>query len=366
MRPSLAQQEKERQMTSEVVREIVDEKVSSVQRATVNKIRTEAESRYVAYTPQSGGTRVVQVREAQEDPFAPPQFKVKRIPHGPKGTPDVLMRAPPKKVTQEDQANWKIPPCISNSRNSRGFVLPLEMRISADGRGSYDPRINERFVEFAGALYDAEKNARRELEDKARVKQTLAYEEMRKKEEELRAEIEDTKRKRENALGLSEIASSIAKEEPDRVDGDSVAESQRELLRYMVKKNAEREARLDRIGTNKQREVRDKERDIAERVALGQGGGAKRDALEVDERVLGLGAGVDAGHKGDDVYDLYDKPLFAEQIETNVYTGVRDYEASDMGDALTKRNNRGGNESHKSRVLKRNKPVEFEKFEDDK
>jgi hypothetical protein len=29
---------------------------------------------------------------------------------------------------------WNIPPCVSNWKNAKGFTIPLEMRLSADGR----------------------------------------------------------------------------------------------------------------------------------------------------------------------------------------------------------------------------------------
>lgn len=31
--------------------------------------------------------------------------------------------------------NWKIPPCVSNWKNAKGFTIPLDKRIAADGRG---------------------------------------------------------------------------------------------------------------------------------------------------------------------------------------------------------------------------------------
>lgn len=30
--------------------------------------------------------------------------------------------------------DWKIPPCVSNWKNSKGYTIPLEMRLKADGR----------------------------------------------------------------------------------------------------------------------------------------------------------------------------------------------------------------------------------------
>ena len=38
-------------------------------------------------------------------------------------------------VTVKEQQEWKIPPCISNWKNPRGYTIPLDKRLAADGRG---------------------------------------------------------------------------------------------------------------------------------------------------------------------------------------------------------------------------------------
>lgn len=45
------------------------------------------------------------------------------------------MHSPPRKVTVEEQREWKIPPSISNWKNPKGYVIPLDKRLAADGRG---------------------------------------------------------------------------------------------------------------------------------------------------------------------------------------------------------------------------------------
>ena len=32
-------------------------------------------------------------------------------------------------------ADWKIPPCVSNWKNAKGYTIPLDKRLAADGRG---------------------------------------------------------------------------------------------------------------------------------------------------------------------------------------------------------------------------------------
>lgn len=39
-------------------------------------------------------------------------------------------------------ADWKVPPCISNWKNSRGYTIPIHMRLAADGRSLQHNSIN--------------------------------------------------------------------------------------------------------------------------------------------------------------------------------------------------------------------------------
>jgi SNW domain-containing protein 1 len=79
------------------------------------------------------------------------------------------MRSPPRKLTAKDMADWKVPPCISNWKNANGYVIPLHMRLQADGRDLQDTAINERFASFADSLYVTEKNSRKEVEERNRI-----------------------------------------------------------------------------------------------------------------------------------------------------------------------------------------------------
>ncbi len=44
------------------------------------------------------------------------------------------MHSPPRKITAQDMLDWKIPPCISNWKNAKGYTIPLEMRLKAQGQ----------------------------------------------------------------------------------------------------------------------------------------------------------------------------------------------------------------------------------------
>ena len=45
------------------------------------------------------------------------------------------MHSPTRKTTVKEQQDWKIPPCISNWKNQKGYTIPLDKRLAADGRG---------------------------------------------------------------------------------------------------------------------------------------------------------------------------------------------------------------------------------------
>merc|ERR1719482_1205982 len=101
--------------------------------------------------------------ETQVDPLQPPKFKHKRVPRGPGTPPPPVHHSPPRKLTQKDQKDWKIPPCVSNWKNSKGDTIPLEKRLQADGRGLQDATINDKFAALSEDLYLSERKAREEI-----------------------------------------------------------------------------------------------------------------------------------------------------------------------------------------------------------
>ncbi len=78
--------------------------------------------------------------------------------------------------------DWKIPPCISNWKNSRGYTIPIHMRISADGRSLQHNSVNESFADVIDSLYVAERQAKIENEERAKVQKSIQYKDYLKKE----------------------------------------------------------------------------------------------------------------------------------------------------------------------------------------
>ena len=124
-------------------------------------LKQKAGDMFVRYTPisntNSGVQRIVQISNAVEDPLEPPRHKHKKVPAHPDGPPPVILRSPPRKLTAKDQADCKIPACISNWKNANGYTIPLHMRLQADGRNLQDISVNSRHASLADGLYAAEK-----------------------------------------------------------------------------------------------------------------------------------------------------------------------------------------------------------------
>ncbi len=220
-------------------------------------------AQYIRYTPatqseefNSGANqRIIRMVEVQRDPMSPPRFKVnKKIPKGPPSPPAPVLHSPTRKVTVKEQQEWKIPPCISNWKNPKGYTIPLDKRLAADGRGLQSVHINENFSKFAEALYIADRKAREAIEMRAKVEQTIAQKEKAKKEEDLKQLANLT---REQRSGIKPI-----KEDKEALE--------REEIRKERQKDRQRERAIQRAAPEKRTALqKDKERDISEKIALG-------------------------------------------------------------------------------------------------
>ncbi len=162
--------------------------------------------------------------------------------------------------------------------------------MQADGRGLQDTSVNERFANFADSMYAAERQARKEVEERNKVQETIRAAIAAKKEREIR---EAATLARAEKAGL--MASSISKFNSElRKDGESErgedrreseyigkkrsreerdleeAKRERDQLRHQRKREIERDRRMEVAGKKNSKSLRDDERDISEKIALGQ------------------------------------------------------------------------------------------------
>lgn len=292
---------------------------------------TRNEPTYVRYTPanQMGDTnrkndRIMKIVERQQDPMEPPKFKHKKIPRGPPSPSPPVMHSPPRKLTAEDQEAWKIPPPVSNWKNPKGYTVPLDKRLAADGRGLQDVTINDKFAQFAEALFTADRHAREEVKQRTLMQQKLAEKEKAQKEEHLRQLAQKAREERSGAVGRrqsrarsysgsrSRSVSSSASSE----GSDDEAAREREHMRRERQREHEKTLRQSRMGTERRIQImaREQNRDISEQVALGLAKPTQSSESMLDSRLFNQTSGFDTGFNEDQAYD---KPLFAAQDAIN-------------------------------------------------
>ena len=290
MRPSEAEMNESAAATALALGTIVDSKLTAARPLTVTTKGDEAShSKFVSYKPAQVGAvkqRVIRLVQEQRDPMEPPRHKHRKNPGGSAEAPVPILRSPPRKLTAEDQANWNIPPVISNWKNSRGFTISLDKRLVADGRGLIKPEVNDRHAQLAEALFIAEKKAREEVNMRNDLKQRLAEEDRRREEEKL-ANLAATARAQRAGAAIDDTtgSSSSSSSSSSTASSSSNALREREEIRRESRRELDRNLRTDESGNVVSRK-RDAERDISEKIALGLGTGKRKAEVQYDERLF--------------------------------------------------------------------------------
>ncbi|KAI0157259.1 SKIP/SNW domain-containing protein [Xylariaceae sp. FL1272] len=291
------------------------------------------EATFVRYTPanQMGDNskkqdRIMKIVERQKDPMEPPKFKHKKIPRGPPSPPPPILRSPPRKLTAEDQEAWRIPPPVSNWKNPKGFTVPLDKRLAADGRGLQDVAINDKFAQFSESLFMADRHAREEVRQRAQMQQRLAEKEKQQKEDNLRMLAQKAREERAGASkrrdsrderdSRSRSRSRSYSYSDSGSDSESSEIREREKARAERRKEEERKLRQSRMGAERRIQVmaREQNRDISEKIALGLAKPTAQAESMYDSRLFNQSSGFDSGINEDNPYD---KPLFAAQDAIN-------------------------------------------------
>ncbi|KAI5461430.1 SKIP/SNW domain-containing protein [Mariannaea sp. PMI_226] len=396
-RPDKATVEATAEKTKNALAALISGAVAAQKPKNVN-VGQRKDPTFVRYTPSNHmgdnskkQDRIMKIVERQRDPMEPPKFKHKKIPRGPPSPPPPVMHSPPRKVTAEDQEMWRIPPPISNWKNPKGFTVPLDKRLAADGRGLQDIAISDKHAQFAEAVKMAERHAREEVQQRAMMQQRLAEKEKQQKEENLRALAQKAREDRAGARrGRRDSRSSFDSRDSrdsrsrsrsrsysdsgsDASDSDDSETRARIKARKDKQKEEERKLRQHRMGAERRAQVmaREQNRDISERVALGIAKPTQSKETMYDSRLFNQSSGFDSGFNED---NHYDKPLFAAQDAISSIYRPRanmddddDVEAGDremakiqksgrFGDALGKGTFKGAADAEA-----REGPVQFEK-----
>ncbi|KAL0552848.1 hypothetical protein IC582_011975 [Cucumis melo] len=390
--------------TKSALEKIVNVRLSAAQPKNVAK--QSSDSKFIKYKPSqqsaafnSGAKeRIIRMVEMPVDPLEPPKFKHKRVPKASGSPPVPVMHSPPRPVTVKDQQDWKIPPCISNWKNPKGYTIPLDKRLAADGRGLQEVQINDNFAKLSEALYVAEQKAREAVAMRSKVQKEMLMKQKEKKELELRALAQKARSERTGAAPPSALHYSSERSTVDRdtseISGefervrekekDLPKESkeereerlQREKIREERRRERERERRLeakDAAMGKKSKITRDRDRDISEKVALGMAstGTGREGEVMYDQRLFNQDKGMDSGFANDDQYNIYDKGLFtAQPTLSTLYKPKKDADSDMYGgadeqlDKITKTDRFKPDKSFSGTAERsgpRDRPVEFER-----
>ncbi|KXN92199.1 Pre-mRNA-processing protein 45 [Leucoagaricus sp. SymC.cos] len=321
--------------TKAALEKLVNGKIKAAQPKNVPE--AQGKTSFVRYTPGQQGNdgalkqRIIKMTEVAEDPLEPPRFKHKKIPRGPPSPPPPVLRSPPRKATAAEQKEWMIPPCISNWKNNKGFTIPLDKRLAADGRGLQDVHINDKFAKISEALYTADRLAREEVRQRALMQQKLAQKEKEAKEENLRMLAQRAREERSGiapkpsassqaamksslaAYGSGSESGSDAESESEAEDSaeDEEARKIRDQMRVEKRREREREMRMNNMGQEQRAKMlaRQQNRDISEKIALGLAKPTLSKESMLDSRLFNQES-LSSSFADDDAYNLYDRPLF--------------------------------------------------------
>ncbi|KAL8982886.1 MAG: hypothetical protein Q9177_005138 [Variospora cf. flavescens] len=331
-RPSEEKIVEQTQRTKKALETLVSGAIAAQKPKNVQGI-ARAEPTYVRYKPanQMGDTdrkndRIMKIVSRQQDPMEPPKFKHKKIPRGPPSPPPPVMHSPPRRLTAEDQEAWKIPPTVSNWKNPKGYTVPLDKRLAADGRGLQDVTINDKFAQFAEALFTADRHAREEVKQRGAMQQKLAEKEKLQKAEQLRMLAQQAREERANigrrtprARSDTSNSSRSRTSSARSVGEDGEAAREREQMRWERRLENQKQQRQSHMGTERRMQTlaREQNRDISERVALGLAKPTQTSESMWDSRLFNQTSGFNTGFNEDQPYD---KPLFAAQDAiSNIY-----------------------------------------------
>ncbi|XP_038075195.1 SNW domain-containing protein 1-like [Patiria miniata] len=353
--------------TRQALEKLVQSKISAAM--PVRCAEEKAPAQYIRYTPSQQGVafnsgakqRVIRMVEVQKDPIEPPKFRTnKKIPRGPPSPPAPVMHSPTRKVTVKEQQEWKIPPCISNWKNAKGYTIPLDKRLAADGRGLQNPQINENFAKLAEALYIADRKAREAVEMRATMERKLATKEKEKHEENLR---NLAQKAREDRAGIrTQAEADDEARERDKIRDERHRERQRD--RNISRAAPDRRAKFDK----------QKERDISEKIALGlPNAGGRADDMQHDHRLYNTSKGISSGFAGgeDESYNVYSEPWRKDQnVSSSLYRPSKNADKDVYGDDLDtlikqKRFVPDKDFSGTDRSRRRDGPVQFEREEEE-
>lgn len=126
------------------------------------------------------------------------------------------------------------------------------MRIAADGRTLQTATVNEKFAQMADVYYLAEKQARKDIEERIKIQQSLAYKEYLKQEDQMR-DAASKAREEQNVILKTSIESPKKRDsiKPEDILKEDILRKERDEIRYIRKREIERDKRIEAAGNKK-------------------------------------------------------------------------------------------------------------------
>eukprot|EP01060_Flectonema_neradi_P024783 TRINITY_DN33663_c0_g1_i1.p1 TRINITY_DN33663_c0_g1~~TRINITY_DN33663_c0_g1_i1.p1 ORF type:complete len:463 (+),score=112.42 TRINITY_DN33663_c0_g1_i1:91-1479(+) len=277
--------------------------------ATIIKYNASETTGQMGHVPN----RVIRMVEAQKDPLDPSRSRVQKAPAGPPPEPAPILHSPTKRASQKDMQDWKVPPMVSNWINPKGYTLPLEQRLKADGRGLQEVQLSEGFATFASAMDEVERTQREEVDIRININKKLQAEEENRRMEELRRLAQKAKSEKEKMID-SGITDDLTREERQDL-------RERERIKDDRRRNWERERRIAE-SRNSGRGQHDRElaRDIGEKIAIGQSVQKSTGGVVHDQRLYAQGSATsDLTEDG----GAYTKSLMRDISKSNKFKADR-------------------------------------------
>jgi len=315
--------------TTKSLEKMLNKKISSS--VTVQHAEPKSEPEYIRYTPAYGSKgpgkinqRIIKMVDAPVDPMEPSNFKLnKKVPRGPPSPPAPVLHSPTRKVTNKEAQDWKIPPCISNWKNTRGYTIPLHMRVAADGHGLQNLQVNENFAKLTESLYIAENNARKAVEYRAAIEKKKAQKEKELNEEKLRKLAEQARR-------------DIAAVETSERNTD---QAERDEIRHERNRQRQRDRNIRNAAPEKRSKLeKEKDRDISEKIALGLPNvNNEKSETAYDHRLFNQSSGLNSGFVEDEAFNVYDKPWqSSKNVVKNIYQPSKNIDEEVYGADVSK------------------------------
>jgi SNW domain-containing protein 1 len=246
-------------------------------------------------------SRLIKVVDAAVDPLEPPKHVVKEtLQVGTVEDQVPVAHSPPRKLSRKEIDAWRIPAALPAYRDRHGHVIPLHLRLAAQGfDGSADEEVGD---SLADVLNEAAVRARDELRQRARMREALRQKQLAERDAQVRH--------------AADVARLEAQRDLERLGGagDATAAAERERRRREALDERERERRM------------------------GGGGGASRfdderlpgASLEpmFDQRLFSQATpGLSSGFHSDE-QAVYDRPLLRGTNVSNLFRAPATEEAA--------------------------------------